>query len=219
MKSKKSLLKRMLFVVSNPLIYWRLLLYHLNVIWERAIGVDFSRIEQAPDLNFQDNRLNGYWSSANGFLVNVMRSIEVKPSDKILDVGCGKGAALKLFKNAGFGVVDGLEYTMRLSLIARRNMDKLNMNCRVFNCDARLFSNYHDYNFFYFYNPFTGEIMREVIDKIESTLISHPRNVTIIYKNAVCDEMITSNGIFMKKAEIENQKNEKPFVLYINHLK
>lgn len=218
MGSKKKLSERIQFVLSNPMVYWRLLQYNVIVNYERFSGVDFTKVEQAPTLNLQDNRLNGYWSSANEYLESVLRSIEISNDDKMLDIGCGKGAAMRSFVKAGFGVVDGIEYTEKLSSIAKRNMKKLNLNCSVFNTDARLFDQYEKYNFFYLYNPFTGEIMQDVIEKIEETVSTNPRKIVIIYKNAVCDDIITSNRVFSKIMELKNQSNEKPFVIYTNFL-
>ena len=219
MKVQKSLPQRVLFVITHPRIYWDLMRYQIRLCLERINGVDFSKVEQAPALNFDDYRLIGYWSSANEYLDDVLRTLQIAITDKVLDIGCGKGAALVKFKKMGFHCVDGLEYTEKLSEIARRNMGKLNLNCQIFQSDARLFSNYHEYNYFYLYNPFTGDIMREVMEKIEASLQSHPRKVTIIYKNAVCDEIVIFNGVFKRIKALQNQPNEKPFVVYSNVMK
>ncbi|HRK75554.1 MAG TPA: hypothetical protein PLL64_14815, partial [Rhodothermales bacterium] len=54
----------------------------------------------------------GYWYASSAELPELKRLLkELKPrkKDALLDMGCGKGAALLLFRKAGFGTVEGVE--------------------------------------------------------------------------------------------------------------
>ncbi|MEY4703414.1 MAG: hypothetical protein RIR96_1311 [Bacteroidota bacterium] len=218
MASKKSFYQRVLFVLTHPDVYWQLFKYNVRIVLESMQGLDFVKIEQAPSLQFSDNRLNGYWSSANKYLDSVLEEIEVEEDDKILDIGCGKGAALVKFHRKGFKQVDGIEYTEKLSVIATKNLKRLRLDCQIFQSDARYFNGYDHYNYFYFYNPFTGDIMNDVIRSLEISIKNRPRKIVIIYKNAVCDDIVLKHGVFQKIKEFPNQPNEKPFVIYANQV-
>jgi SAM-dependent methyltransferase len=213
---KKSLLKRLLFFISHPGIYLGKMLYHYQLFIDRIKGVDFHKIEQAPDLNLTNAEFVGYWPSDNQYLLNVLASLTITTNDAVLDVGCGKGAAMAKFISRGFTQVDGIEFTAQLSEVARKNMKVLDLRCVIYQGDAQTFDGYYRYNYFYFYNPFTGSVMESVIKRIEESLIHEPRKVTIIYKNAVCDDLIRKNGVFIKRHVFSNQKGEQPFIVYTN---
>lgn len=215
-KKNKSLIKRIYFVFANPQVYINLLKYKYTIFLEKQKGLDFTAIEQAPQLEFTNQELNGYWSSDNHFLIDVLDTLHITQDDAMLDIGCGKGAALVRFSKYSFKKIAGIEYTKKLSEVAHNNLKILGVDIPIFNTDAQTFDDYKSYNYFYLYNPFSGEIMKNVIQKIEDSVKENPRKITIIYKNAVCDEMITQSGLLKKTKTCKNQDNELPFYIYTN---
>jgi hypothetical protein len=89
-------------------------------------------------------------------------------------------------------------------------------NIEIFNSNAIEFKNYDSYNYFYLYNPFQEDIMREVISKIENSLIEKPRHVTLIYKNPVCHKVVIENSVFKKSNEFKTEIKDIPFYIYSN---
>lgn len=217
MNNSKPILKRIIFVLTNPLIYYNLLRYHLKVKYEQAQGLDFTQIEQAPALNLVGTPNNGYWSSNNKFLKNVLKSLNFENTKSIIDIGCGKGEVLVLFNEFGFKNIAGIELTKKLYLIANNNLTKLNLNyITLYNENAIDFKDYYKFDYFYLYNPFHQEVMRKVIDIIEETLIKHPREIQIIYKNPVCHIEIIKNDVFKLKREFPTEIKSIPFYIYSN---
>lgn len=115
-------------------------------------------------------------------------------NDRIIDVGCGKGRMLEFFHALGFSKSDGLEYSLELAEIARKNMKTLELPCGVFTGDAAEFDGYDSYNWFYLYNPFSHNIMLRFIGKIQESLRRNPRKITIVYTNPVCESDFAKAG-------------------------
>lgn len=60
-----------------------------------------------------------------------------------------------------------MEYTTELCDICRKNLEILNKDkIETFNCDAKIFEYYDDYDIFYFCNPFDETILSVVASKI-----------------------------------------------------
>lgn len=216
-KRRKNILKRVSFFFTNPKIYFNLIKYFIVLFVEKIKGVDFTRIEQAPSLYIDDSKYVGYWSSSNHYLDIVLKRLSITSNDSILDIGCGKGHVLVRFDKYGFRKIAGLELTRRLYEIAKSNLEKTHkQNIEIYNFDAQFFDNYADYNYFYLYNPFHDAIMTKVIKKIEDTLITNPRKITIIYKNPTCHEVIIHSGIFTKRAEFNSELKTIKFNVYSN---
>lgn len=117
--------------------------------------------------------------------------------DRIIDVGCGKGRALELFLSFGFSKADGLEYSPKLSEIARKNMRTLGLPCEIFTGDAAEFDGYDAYNWFYLYNPFNQNIMLSFIGRLKESLQRNPRVIKILYANPTCEKVFADAGFHM----------------------
>lgn len=66
-----------------------------------------------------------------------------------------------------FENVGGVEYTKELCDICRNNLSILKLDkVKVYNCDAKEFEEYSDYDVFYFCNPFDETILSVVAQKI-----------------------------------------------------
>ena len=71
---------------------------------------------------------------------------------KILDVGCGKGSAIRVFLKFKFNKIDGVDLSEFLINTAKNNFTKLNITKPQFYCSNILdFKNFDDYNYFYLF--------------------------------------------------------------------
>lgn len=107
-----------------------------------------------------------------------------------VDLGCGKGRALIVAAEAGFGRARGVELSKKLVKIARRNIARLRLdNIEVVHGDAGAASFEVDNTVLYMYNPFGDQVMREVRAKIDAspTPPSH-----ILYFNPFYTEALDS---------------------------
>lgn len=126
---------------------------------------------------------------------------------RVLDFGCGKGAAIAIMKMAGIKEVGGVEQSHMLAETARDNMKKLGEDMVViFNEDATEFTDLLDmYDTFYLYDPFRGETFKKVIKNIEESVRRRSRKVTIVYANPWLHREVEAGGIFHLTKQISTE--------------
>ena len=98
------------------------------------------------------------------------------------DFGCGKGASLLIAFMHGINNMGGVELIPYIYEQAKINMNELHIECDIKNNDATT-CNVNNYNCFFRYNPFVGNVFRKLIDNIEESYIKHPRDIYLIYGN------------------------------------
>jgi SAM-dependent methyltransferase len=84
-------------------------------------------------------------------------------SKSIVDLGCGAGAAICLFKLFSFKKIYGVELNKNLSEIASKNFEERG-NVKILNLDAENFKNTID--LVYIFNPFPESTLKKVINNI-----------------------------------------------------
>ena len=126
---------------------------------------------------------------------------------KVLDFGCGKGAAIAIMKMAGIKEVDGVEQSHMLAEIAMGNMKKLVEDMvTIFSEDAtKLTEQLDTYDTFYLYDPFRGETFKKVIKNIEESVRRKSRKVTIVYANPWMHREVEAGGIFHLTKQISTE--------------
>lgn len=173
--------------------------WRFRVLGERLRGLDFSISVPAARAGLDPARAWSYSPSPARHLRRILQQLPITAADRILDVGCGKGAAVRMLQRFPFGRVDGIELSDSLAERARRNFARLGVGAdrtSIEIADAISFGRYGDYSHLYFYNPFPCEVMREVLDGIDRSLRERPRPLTVIYYNATCDHLFRDGGRF-----------------------
>jgi len=145
-----------------------------------------------------------YYADSGGLEFDkIMANFKITTNDSIVDFGCGKGGILISLSKYPFCKIIGVEIAPDLVQIAKTNIEKLNIkNVAIENCDAAEFKQLDEYNYFYFFDPFPCNVMQDVIDNIEKSILEQPRKATIIYLNPLCHELIESGDIFTKTKEL-----------------
>ena len=170
-----------------------------KVLSDRFHGLDFTTVCEPEELGL-DSRF-AYRSAPSGdkFLVNMLSDFNITTKDSIIDIGCGKGSAMRKILQFPFAQVDGIELSDRLAAIAIQNFKTLNVTrTKIFNCDASLFNDYDAYNFVYLYNPFPSSVMSYVVDSLINSVQRSDRELVIIYNNPTCHEMVVDQNVFAK---------------------
>lgn len=203
-----------MFKTINKIRVWVPRLYQIIIDSRKGLDlltpVNPEKIGLNPDFSFRSS------PSGNKYLQNLLSMLNITDEDSILDIGCGKGSALRTMLGFNFSKIDGIEISEKVSKIASKNMTILKADrVKIFNIDATEFDQYGHYNYYYLFNPFPSEVMRSVIIKIEETLLSASRKITIIYNNPICHSDIIKNGIFNKMSEYPDEWGNKYF-LYCN---
>ena len=136
----------------------------IEIFYEALFGLDFLIVNSLEDLGLDSKLVSKCSPSGNKFLKNVFLDLNVTTLDSVLDIGCGKGSALRVSLKFDFSKVDGVELSEYLSLKAVRNFKILKQpKPKIFNNNVLEFNNYNDYNFFYLYNPFPSLVFKEFL--------------------------------------------------------
>lgn len=171
----------------------------LNIFIDKIKGLDFLAVIKPEEVGLDSTISFRSSPSGDKYLEHLLSDFKITSNDSLIDIGCGKGSALKTILKFPFGQIDGIELSEQIANIAKRNFTILNTKrVKIFNCDAIYFKDYDSYNYFYLYNPFPCFVMVDVIAAIEKSIINYDREVIIIYNNPMCNEIILKNEIFKK---------------------
>lgn len=107
-----------------------------------------------------------------------------------VDFGSGKGKVVIGAAKHNFKQVKGIEYSDRLHKIAINNITKLGLEDKtvLLNMDATKYKPSEDDGVFYFFNPFMGDILDQVLKNIAETDNGGKRRV-YLYVNPVNDDI------------------------------
>jgi hypothetical protein len=116
----------------------------------------------------------------------------------------------------------GVEYQDRLYETLVHNYENLGLTApglkaeiNLIHGDAsKLEEELDDYDWFYFFSPFEGELFEHTIQNICRSMDRVPRKVHIIYINPDCHEMINQTGRFYLTNQIEIMSRTRITYLY-----
>ncbi len=168
--------------------------HRTSLLFEKLIGVDFSRTLDTMDLGYDNSIVIRSSPSGNHYLSSLLDDLPIRAGDNILDIGCGKGSAMRMLLRYPFSTVDGLELAPEIAAVAERNLARLRLHrAHIFNVNAIDFDLYQKYNFFYMYHPFPNSVMAPVIEAIKIARSMQAETI-IIYTNPVCHALIEAAG-------------------------
>ncbi|MCX6248463.1 MAG: class I SAM-dependent methyltransferase [Bacteroidetes bacterium] len=163
--------------------------YYLARFREKIQGVEFIK-PFAEDPSYGEDYYPSR-SSGGKPLRELLRKMPISKTDSIVDIGCGKGRAINEFRHFPFRKIDGIELLGNVSKVAEYNFKRLKeRRVNIYNANATSFEKYHQYTYYYLYNPFSERILEEVLRLIDSSLVTHPRSIFIIYDNPTGHKML-----------------------------
>jgi protein-L-isoaspartate O-methyltransferase len=192
------------------------LAHKARVMLDRFHGLDFLTVVQSEEVGLDPNVAYRSTPSGGKYLANVLRDLNITPEDSIVDIGCGKGNAMRTMLGFPFARVDGIELSEQIAAIARQNFKRLNAGrVKLFVRDASLFHDYDPYNMVYFYNPFSASVMKQVVEILIQSCGRVERELVIIYNNATCHEAVVARGTF-KKISVYPNEGSSGITIYTN---
>jgi hypothetical protein len=130
-----------------------------------------------------------YYPSHPKFLFEVLRSLNIDHSSyTFVDIGSGKGRVLLVASEFPFAEIIGVEFATELHEIASQNIRSYRSktqkckNIRALNLDAVEFEFPLTPLVLYMFNPFRPPVMIPVLQRLQRSLDSHPREVTLVYE-------------------------------------
>jgi SAM-dependent methyltransferase len=182
---------------------------------DRLRGLDFLDSVEPEALGL-DPKLSARSSpSGDRWLRLLLRSLPIASNDRIIDIGCGKGSAMRLMLEFPFEHVAGIEITQSMATIARRNFERLRVaqgRVQVHVADARTFDRLGEFNYVYLYNPFPSVVLVPFLHQLGGSLVERPRPLTLIYNHPLCHADVMATGRFEKIREAPADWGHKIFV-------
>jgi len=177
------------------------LIHELRVALDRMRGIDFERHEGHSSTGLDPLKSLQYEPSGGVYLRRLFEQLDISSADSILDVGCGKGSALKLMHSFPFRRVCGIELSTRLVDIARNNFTRLGYRrIEIIQADALDYQYYADFSVIYLYNPFPCEVMQRFLAHLREVTTQHAGPRLLIYNNPVCHDVVMECGRFVPLA-------------------
>lgn len=144
---------------------------------------------------------NEYAPSRPGEFFRLLGRIKVRYEDFIfVDLGSGKGRVLLMASELSFRRIVGVEFDSELHRVAEENIHNYQSptgkcgNFELLHLDAADYPIPDEKTIFYFYNPFQEEVLAKVLANIRRSLAEHPREIYIIYCNAVHRDVVSRYG-------------------------
>jgi hypothetical protein len=129
-----------------------------------------------------------YHPSHPKFLFEVFGSLALNYNKyTFVDFGSGKGRVLLVASEFPFSQIIGVEFAKELHDIASKNIDSYRsatQKCnkvRSLNLDAVEFEFPDTPLVLYLFNPFAADVLRPLLQNLQRSLESNPRNVLLIY--------------------------------------
>jgi len=131
----------------------------------------------------------GYYPSHPKLLFEVLSSLKIDyPAYTFVDIGSGKGRILLVASEFPFREIIGVEFATELHEIACRNIRDYRSktqkckNVKSLNLDAVEFEFPLTPLVLYMFNPFRPPVMVPVLQRLQQSLDSHPRDVILLYE-------------------------------------
>lgn len=166
-------------------------------------------IKATKDLDFTgrikslDEGLRGYEGCYP--IGSILKKMKITNSDCVIDIGCGKGLFLYYATQFQFKEIAGIEYSAQLTEIAKTNAAILSdRRIHIYHQDAREYADYGRYNYFFINNPFSAEILEEVVVKLKESHLSDPRKMTVIYQFPFHQEIFIKHGFKLTHKKFPN---------------
>jgi SAM-dependent methyltransferase len=150
-----------------------------------------------------------YIPSGYTAITAMLRHLRLTEDDVFVDFGCGKGRVIFSVATHRLKKVIGIEVDKTLVDIARTNLTnitQLNINStpvEILHLDATTFDP-KEGTIFYMFNPFEYKTMQQVLNNIKTSLITHPRDIRIVYNNPKHRVVLDMQDWLVAEGEIDN---------------
>lgn len=124
------------------------------------------------------------------------RAAACKPTDRLVDLGCGKGRVVCWFARESVAICRGVDIDPELTEAARRNAERLRGSKAPIEivCADATEANLDDATVVTMYNPFGAEVMSEVGRRLAESVAKAPRPLRVVYANPVHLKALTDQG-------------------------
>jgi SAM-dependent methyltransferase len=167
----------------------------VSVRWfEWRFGIRSEAVIDVDELGLGNPQYRLYAPTDYRSFRRVLDSLRIQPGEDVfVDLGCGMGRALILAATLPFQRVLGVELSADLAATARSNVQRAlpRLRCRrveIVEADATDFAMPLDVTIVYMYNPFCGEALAAVLDKLRESFRQRPRLLRVVCKVPIASQ-------------------------------
>jgi hypothetical protein len=136
----------------------------------------------------------------------LIESLQIRPSEwTFVDIGAGKGRALLMAQMLGFKRSIGVEFSQDLVAVCLKNLMVFGQTypelppAEIHCLDALQYDLPSGPLILYLANPFGCTVMKSMALRIYRALVSRPSPLYIIYYNPVCDDVLVSTIVGLRR--------------------
>lgn len=146
--------------------------------WDEKLNIS----TESVDYSGEDNQNYGYDPTPYIVLEKLIQLDILKKEDVIVDYGCGKGRiAFFIDSQVGCKVI-GIDHSENLVKKANKNLESYGNGENISFINSKAEDFIPDCaNCFYFFNPFSTKIFREVLKRIHESYKRSPRKILIFF--------------------------------------
>jgi 16S rRNA G966 N2-methylase RsmD len=162
-----------------------------DLLFDLKYKIDTINTTQLDTLQIesQNKAVGNYYEGTNAYIFQKMISrVELDPSrSTFVDFGSGKGKAMFMAAERGFRKVIGVEFSIELVEICRKNLEifktksKSKTEFEILHMDASEYPIPAEANLLFFSNPFNEALTSKVIDNILQSHDQTPREVWVVH--------------------------------------
>lgn len=162
-----------------------------DLLFDLRYKIDTINTEQLENLDIDspNKEFGVYYEGTNAYIFKkAFSALKIDPTNTcFVDFGSGKGKAMFLAAERGFRKVIGVEFSIELVDICRRNLEifrqksKSKTEFEVIHMDASQYEVPTDANLLFFSNPFNEMLTTKVIDNILRSYEKVPREIWVIH--------------------------------------
>lgn len=158
--------------------------------WEKKLGI---RTSEKTD-RFLQEACNPYEPTDYEILDRLAGSGYITEANHFLDYGCGLGRSLVFMTSRTGCRSTGIEYDKILCDQAVQNIENSKLSAqykkgiRLVCADARGYQ-IEDEDRIYFFNPFSEDVLRIVLEKIRNSYYDNPRHICLFYYYPYADQI------------------------------
>ena len=192
-----------------------------TIYYERKFGVSTAQPVSLSALSLNNKLYRQYRATGYLGLVKCFDILQVCESDVFLDYGAGMGRVCIVAATYPFKKVIGVEISKELCEFVNKNIEKARKklkckNIQIIEADAAKYRFPHEVTVCFFFNPFRGEILKQVFKNIKESLEEVPRQLTIIYCHAPDEWQAEAECHWISKL-VEFSVNGQPFYIYTSN--
>lgn len=179
--------------------------------WEKLLNIHTT----GTDIGDYDPHKHPYEATPYEVLEKIYLSGYIKKDNVLIDYGCGKGRVSIFLSSQTKCKSIGIDYNKRLIDKAVENKKSSSARRVEFiNCLAEDYIIPADADRFYFFNPFTNDTYRKVLDRIEESYKINPREIMIFLYYPHEDFISMTRYDILDEIKIEDNNPRERVIIY-----